>query len=141
MGWIGVELRGNITPRESEQTSIGSFFTRKLDQPTKETKQMTAEYNAGAVSHTTNVRRLASAYRKGDTGGQMGQGESPATIAHPLFQWQSLCRETSDRNCCETAFREVRLKGLSGINGNISVPFLGGLGAAMPPGYPAGVLK
>jgi len=29
-----------------------------------------------------------------------------------------------------------RLKGLSGINGNIYVPFLGGLGAAMPPGYP-----
>jgi hypothetical protein len=28
------------------------------------------------------------------------------------------------------------LKGLSGINGNIYVPFLGGLGAAMPPGYP-----
>ena len=50
-GWIGVELSGNITPRESEQTSIGSFFTRKLDQPTKETKQMTAEYTAGAVSH------------------------------------------------------------------------------------------
>ena len=37
-GWIGVDLRGNNTPRDaaggptaSEQTSIGSFFTRKLD--------------------------------------------------------------------------------------------------------------
>ena len=27
---------------------------------------------------------------------------------------------------------------MSGINGNIYVPFLGGLGAAMPPGYPVG---
>ena len=40
-------------------------------------------------------------------------------------------------SCCETAFGNERLKGLSGINGNIYVSFLGGLGAVMPPGYPA----
>jgi len=28
MGQIGVEPKGNITPRESGQTSIGSFITR-----------------------------------------------------------------------------------------------------------------
>jgi RNA-directed DNA polymerase len=40
------------TPRESEQTSIWSFFTREFDQPTKEAMQMAAELqSAGAASH------------------------------------------------------------------------------------------
>jgi RNA-directed DNA polymerase len=40
------------TPRESEQTSIWSFFTREFDQPTKEARQMAAELqSAGAASH------------------------------------------------------------------------------------------
>jgi hypothetical protein len=30
------------------------------------------------------------------------------------------------------------LKGLSGIWGNLYVPFLGGLAGAIPPGYPVG---
>jgi RNA-directed DNA polymerase len=41
----------NITPRESGQTSLWSFITRKLGQSIKETKQMTAVVTAGAVSH------------------------------------------------------------------------------------------
>ena len=42
---------GNITSRESEQTSIRSFLTRELELPIEETKQMTAaETRAGAVS-------------------------------------------------------------------------------------------
>ena len=41
----------DITPRESEQTSIWSFFTRELGKPTKETMQMTAGTPAGAVTH------------------------------------------------------------------------------------------
>jgi hypothetical protein len=28
MGWIGVEQQGDIIPRESAQTSTGSFLTR-----------------------------------------------------------------------------------------------------------------
>ena len=48
---IGVEPKGNITPRESEQTSIGSFITRGFGKPIKETKQMTAVITADAVSH------------------------------------------------------------------------------------------
>lgn len=32
------------------------------------------------------------------------------------------------------------MKGLRGINGNIYVPCLGGLGAEMPPGYPVGAM-
>src|SRR5258708_19970638 len=40
------------TQRESEPTSIWSFFTREFDEPTKEAKQMTAETpTAGATSH------------------------------------------------------------------------------------------
>jgi RNA-directed DNA polymerase len=39
-------------PRESQLTSICSFFTREADQPTKEVMQMTAETQpAGAASH------------------------------------------------------------------------------------------
>jgi hypothetical protein len=72
MAWIDVEPSGNITSRESGQTSIRRyFFTREFGKPTKETEQMTAALTAGAVSHTTlewhainwqaaheNVRRL-----------------------------------------------------------------------------------
>src|SRR5260221_6005736 len=39
----------------------------------------------------------ASAYRQGNTGRPMGQGESLATSADPFVQRQSLGRETSDR--------------------------------------------
>jgi hypothetical protein len=68
----GVAPSGKITPRESGQTSIRSFLTRKPELPTLETKRMAAvETQAGAVPHeqidwTTidwrtvnqNVRRL-----------------------------------------------------------------------------------
>ena len=41
----------SITPRESGLTSIGSFFTGELGEPTKKAKQMTAEKSktAGAA--------------------------------------------------------------------------------------------
>jgi RNA-directed DNA polymerase len=49
MGRIGVEA---ILPhRESGQTSIWSLFTRELEKPTKETKQMMVAQATGAVSH------------------------------------------------------------------------------------------
>src|SRR5438093_348025 len=48
---IGVaSVSDNITPRESGQTSTRSSGTREPDQPTQETKQMTAACPAGAVS-------------------------------------------------------------------------------------------
>jgi hypothetical protein len=78
MGWIGVAPEGNITPRASGLTSFGSFVTRELGKPIKETKQMTVALTAGAVSHTPvswpaidwqkthrNVRRLQGVYRQG----------------------------------------------------------------------------
>src|SRR5437660_1361263 len=42
---------GNITRRESGQTSIGSHVTREFGEPIQETLQMTAGTPAGAVSH------------------------------------------------------------------------------------------
>ena len=35
------------------------------------------------------------------------------------------------------AFRKERWQGLSGMQGNLHVPFLGGWAGAIPPGYPA----
>ena len=39
--------------------------------------------------------------------------------------------------CATTAFRKERSQGLSGMQGNLHVPFLGGWVGAIPPGYPA----
>jgi hypothetical protein len=65
MRWIGV-----YAPRESGQTSTGSFITRELDQSSKEEKQMTAEVNlAGASFHS---EMTSSAYGKGNPGRAMG---------------------------------------------------------------------
>ena len=52
VGWIGVASADNIILRESEQTSVWSFLTRKLDKQTQEAKQMTANTFAGAASHS-----------------------------------------------------------------------------------------
>src|SRR6266699_2281955 len=56
---IGVAPFGNITPRESGQTSVWSFITRTHEEPPQEEKQMTVETTltqgegkpAGASSH------------------------------------------------------------------------------------------
>ncbi len=75
---------------------------------------MTAN-NAGAASYekvnwdaihwqTANqeVSRTPGAYRKSNTGKQMGKSESPATSANPLVQCQSTGGQTSDRKFWET---------------------------------------
>src|SRR5712692_2749253 len=43
----------NMTRRESGQTSLRCGLTRELDEPIEGAMQMTAEYSAGAVSHTS----------------------------------------------------------------------------------------
>ena len=59
MGWIGVEPMGNITPRESELTSVWSCITRDLGQPLEERRQMTAVATlTGALSDRMTVWRL-----------------------------------------------------------------------------------
>jgi RNA-directed DNA polymerase len=50
IAWIGIAPASNIIPRESGQTSIGSFLTRTLGKRTQEAKQMTAAAPAGAAS-------------------------------------------------------------------------------------------
>ena len=65
----------------------------------------------GALSHRMTVRRLQARMVK---------------VVH-----------TSIHVAC-TAFRKERLQGLSGMQGNLHVPFLGGWAGAIPPGYPAG---
>lgn len=75
----------NIIPRESGQTSAGSFITKEFGKPTKETEQMTAD-NAGAVSHRNvewqaidwqaaheNVRRLQARIVKATQEGKWGK--------------------------------------------------------------------
>lgn len=52
MRWIEVEPNGEMTSRESGQTSTGSFMTRELEEPMDEGTQMTAT-QAGAPSHET----------------------------------------------------------------------------------------
>ncbi len=68
---IGVAPPGNITPRESGQTSVWSFITRTHDYPTEEEKQMTVEIPstqeegrpAGASSHTDDTWDAIPWYR------------------------------------------------------------------------------
>ena len=84
---IGVAVMTNITPRESEQTSIWSFITREFEKTIKETKQMTVETTTGAVSHEPvggwhsidwqtaheNVRRLQARIVKATQAGKWGK--------------------------------------------------------------------
>ena len=116
MGWIGVEPTGDITLRESALTSIWSCITREFGQPPEERRQMTAVATlTGALSHRLTVRRLQARMVK--VGPQPG-----------------VRRGT-------TAFRKERSQGLSGMQGNLHVPFLGGWAGAIPPGYPACDMK
>jgi RNA-directed DNA polymerase len=59
MRWIGV-----YAPRESGQTSTGSFITRELDQSSKEEKQMTAEVNLAGASFHSEIEWHAIDWRK-----------------------------------------------------------------------------
>ena len=43
IGWIWVTAQANITQPEREQTSDGSFLTKKPEEPRKEEKQMNAK--------------------------------------------------------------------------------------------------
>jgi len=52
---IGVASQGNITPRESEQTSLWSFSVRMFDHPIKEVRQMVTETAEAHVSDPSSV--------------------------------------------------------------------------------------
>ena len=100
---IGVKPKGSMTPRESGQTSIWSFFTREFDKPTKETKQMTADIPAGAVSHNTiswhtidwqkaheNVRRLQARIVKATQEGRWGKVKALQHLLTHSFSGRAL---------------------------------------------------
>src|SRR5262249_39723964 len=112
MGWVRVEPTGDITLRESGLTSIWSCITREFGQPSEERRQMTAVVTlTGALSDRLTARRL--------------QARMVKVVSQPGVR-----RGT-------TAFRKERSQGLSGMQGNLHVPFLGGWVGAIPPGYPA----
>jgi len=109
MGRIGVKPRGDITPRESGQTSIRSFITRELDQPTKEEKQMTVNTTAradrvtGATSPETvewhaidwhkahrNVRRLQARIVKAMQEGRWGKVKALQRLLTHSFSGKAL---------------------------------------------------
>ena len=101
MEWIRVEPPGDITLRESELTSIWSCITREFGQPPEERRQMTAVVTlTGALSDRRTARRL--------------QARMVKVVSQPGVR-----RGT-------TAFRKERSQGLSGMQGNLHVPFLGG---------------
>jgi RNA-directed DNA polymerase len=92
------------TPRESEQTSIWSFFTREFDQPTKEAMQMAAEIqSAGAASHqergwhaihwqTANqeVKRLQGRIVKAEQQGKWGKVKALQHLLTHSFSGKAL---------------------------------------------------
>jgi RNA-directed DNA polymerase len=109
MGRIGVEPNGDITSRESGQTSIRSFITRELGKPTKEAKQMTvnptaqAETMAGAASHAPvdwhaidwqkahrNVRRLQARIVKAVQEGRWGKVKALQRLLTHSFSGKAL---------------------------------------------------
>jgi RNA-directed DNA polymerase len=93
----------NITPRESEQTSLWSFITRELDQSIEETRQMTAVATAGAVSHGAvdwhaitwpqvhrNVRRLQARIVKAVQAGRWGKVQALQHLLTHSFSAKAL---------------------------------------------------
>ena len=103
MGRIGVEPRGDITPRESGQTSIRSFITRELGKPIKEEKQMTVKLMTGAASHETvdwhaidwhkahrNVRRLQARIVKAMQEGRWGKVKALQRLLTHSFSGKAL---------------------------------------------------
>lgn len=104
MGKIGVALQGNITPRESGQTSSWSHLTREPDPPTRETKQMTAATTpAGAVSDGAapwpainwpgvhrNVRRLQARIVKAAQAGRWGKVKALQHLLTHSFSGKAL---------------------------------------------------
>jgi hypothetical protein len=84
---IGTDRGFNVTPRESEQTSIRSFFTRELAELLKEEIANEREIVCIFQQHSgLGIHRLgegphvrqeaANAYRKGSKGRQNQQGKN-----------------------------------------------------------------
>ena len=108
MDWIGIApaQSGNITPRETGQTSTRSLITRALDQPPKEAKQMEATTEvtgACAASHTPvdwhaidwhqvnqRVRRLQVRIVKATQAGKWGKVKALQRLLTHSFNGKAL---------------------------------------------------
>jgi RNA-directed DNA polymerase len=103
MEQIGVAPYGNITPRESGQTSTWSLITRELDQSTKEATQMTTAAPVGAASHAPldwhainwravhrNVRRLQARIVKAEQEGRRGKVKALQRLLTRSFSGRAL---------------------------------------------------
>src|SRR5438128_197182 len=103
MEWIGMRSTDNNIPRESGQTSVWSFLTRKLDQQTQEAKQMTANTFAGAAPHNEvkwhqmnwsaahrNVRRLQARIVKATQEGRWGKVKALQRLLTHSFSGKAL---------------------------------------------------
>lgn len=103
MEQIGVEPLGDITPRESGPTSLGSFFTKESGKPTREARQMTADLSVGAVSSAEmnwhaidwqmvhrNVRRLQVRIVKATKAGRWGKVKALQHLLTHSFSGKAL---------------------------------------------------
>ena len=107
--------------RANGQTSSGSFVTRELAEPSQEEianerrpicvcilRQGDTHGNRLTGLNVNASQEAASAYRQGNAGKPLGQGESLATAADLLVFRQSLGRETSDGQSRQTDVRGGR---------------------------------
>ena len=111
MGWIGVEPHGRHHPTR-KRADVRLVLHHQRVWPTSSGEK--ADDGSGDTDWCTlrpvHGPEAPSAY--GEGGARVGRGT--------------------------TAFRKGRWQGLSGMQGNLHVPFLGGLAGAISPGYPAG---
>jgi RNA-directed DNA polymerase len=121
MDWIRVEPMGNITLRESGQTSLWSWLTRELEEPTKEEKQMTVN-KAGAASLSgvdwqkidwakahRNVRRLQARIVKAIQEGRWGKVKALQHLLTHSFSAKALAVQRVTQN------KGKRTPGVDGI--------------------------
>jgi RNA-directed DNA polymerase len=103
IAWIGIARASKIIPRESRQTSIGSFLTRALGKRTQEAKQMTAVATADAASRELvdwhaidwqhvhqNVRRLQARIVKATQAGRSGKVNALQRLLTRSFSGKAL---------------------------------------------------
>jgi RNA-directed DNA polymerase len=120
---IGVEPTGNITSRESGQTSTRCLITREFVKSVKEARQMTANPVAGAASHKDvdwyaihwqqaheTVRRLQARIVKATQQGKWGKVKALQHLLTRSFSGKALAVKRVTEN---------RGKRTAGVDGNL----------------------
>jgi hypothetical protein len=127
MGRIGVEPgsctvsatdRVHHPTRKRADFLPRSLVTRKLDKPSREGKQMTAGFGpAGALSCVARIGTVA-------------------VLCNARWHQACIVKLRQALGLSQRVLLGGLLGGLSGLTRKCHGPFLGGWGAAMPPGYP-----